>query len=491
MDDKRFLHSDNDDESVIDINDDYLTLLGEYGDDDEDKFEDVFSDSSKDIYISRSKKRQPEASDDIYISKRRPNSSSGYVNPGQAKRPTSSAQPQVRQSVSQSDEGRDRKTGTTQLPPQQKSDKSATKKIPKIPQLDNDEISDYEARYGKKPTKEKKKSHGKFFAFVAVLLAVVIGLGGILFVMANGIVNEFTKADEIEHIEDVDSLVSESYVKNILLIGADKEKGGASRSDSIMIASVNKRTGRITVVSILRDTHLDVPGHRESKVNAAYAWGGANLLVQTVEQNFGIKIDDYATVNFEMFTALIDGLGGIEVDVTEDEADYINNRHRYGKEEKPEPVESGENVHLTGYQALWYARIRKLDSDFNRTERQRKVISAIVKDVKGKLNPVGIFGLISTAKEVAPYIETTLSAADFWGLIFSLMSCVTKSGTDMDKLLSTGQLPFEDTWWYSSEWDGSSISLDLEENREMLYELLYEEPIIDETEENSETDDTE
>jgi LCP family protein required for cell wall assembly len=79
-----------------------------------------------------------------------------------------------------------------------------------------------------------------------------------------------------------------------------------------MICSVNKQTKRITVVSILRDTHLDIPDHRESKVNAAYAWGGANLLVQTIEHNFGIKIDDYATVNFEMFTALVDGLGGIE-----------------------------------------------------------------------------------------------------------------------------------------------------------------------------------
>ena len=204
--------------------------------------------------------------------------------------------------------------------------------------------------------------------------------------------------------------------------------------------------------------------------------------------DFGIKIDDYATVNFEMFTALIDGLGGIEVDVTEDEADYINNRHRYGSEEKPETVQSGENVHLTGYQALWYARIRKLDSDFNRTERQRKVISAIVEDVKGKLNPVGIFGLISTAKEVAPYIETTLSTTDFWSLIFSLMSCVTKSGTDMDKLLVSAQLPFEDTWWYSSEWDGSSISLDVEENKELLYTLLYEETVEEETTADSDTE---
>ena len=302
--------------------------------------------------------------------------------------------------------------------------------------------------------------------------------------MANSIVGKFTKAEEIEHIEGVE-LISDKNVRNILLIGADKEKGGASRSDSIMIASVNRKTGRITICSILRDTHLDIPGKRESKVNAAYAWGGANLLIQTVEQNFHIKIDDYATVNFEMFTALVDGLGGVDVEVTEDEADYINNRHRYGNEKKPDYFESGESVHLNGYQALWYARIRKLDSDFMRTQRQRKVISSIASKVKGQLNPVGIFGLVSTAKEVAPYIETTLSAADFWGLVGSLSSCLVKSGADMDKLLVSQQIPFDDTWWYSNQWDGSSISIDLEENRQMLYSLLYEEPAEDSTEDTT------
>ncbi len=483
MADRRYSDNGNEDKRRINIEDDYLELLSEY---DDDEFEDVFSDSSKDIYIGQAKNKQNDSSDDIYISKRRNNNYEDVFSQSDRQY---TPQPQRREVNPKVEQPQPRRT--SQVPPRQVNGKYNTQQVRKVIPADSDEISDYEARHGKTASKGGKKRHGKGFAVIAVLLAIIIGFGGIMFVMAGSIVGKFTKAEEIEHIEDVDSLVSESHVKNILLIGADKEKGGASRSDSIMIASVNKRTGTITVVSVLRDTHLDIPGNRESKVNAAYAWGGANLLVQTIEQNFGIKIDDYATVNFEMFTALIDGLGGIEVDVTEDEADYINNRHRYGSEEKPETVLSGENVHLTGYQALWYARIRKLDSDFNRTERQRKVISAIVEDVKGKLNPVGIFGLISTAKEVAPYIETTLSTADFWSLIFSLMSCVTKSGTDMDKLLVSAQLPFEDTWWYSSEWDGSSISLDVEENRELLYTLLYEETVDEEANTDSDSEEVE
>lgn len=465
MADKRYSDNNIEDKRRINIQDDYLELF-----DDSDEYEDVFSDSSKDVYIGKSKDVRELPSDDVYISKRRnPNYRDVY---SQSDVRSTDASQRSRQTVSSG-----RTSGATRVPPRQTSDKYNTQKIRKV--ADSDEISDFEARHGKTVAKSRKKNKGA--VVVAVILAIVVAFGGIFFAAASGIVSKFEKADDIEHIANVDSLVSESYVKNILLIGADKEQGGASRADSIMIASVNKRTGRITVVSILRDTHLDIPGERESKVNAAYAWGGANLLIQTIEQNFGIKIDDYATVNFEMFTALIDGLGGIDVDVSEDEADYINNRHRYGKEEKPETVPSGENVHLTGYQALWYARIRKLDSDFNRTERQRKVIAAIVKDVKGNLNPIGVFGLISTAKQVAPYIETTLSTGEFWSLIFSLGTCVVKSGTDMDKLLVSAKIPFDDTWHYSSEWDGSSISIDLEENKQLLYELLYEEPEEEET----------
>ena len=459
MADKR----NSNEEKNISINDDYIELLSQvkkkdeyediysYSSRDDDEYEDIFSDSSKeDIYIGNGRRNQAEE-DGIYISRNK------------------SSFRQVQ--IDEYDE-EEIVVKTPAAPPQ-----SRKKSL-----QDTDEISDFEARRGKL-IPEKKGSSGK--KILAIILAVILAFGAILFVMANGIVGKFTKAEEIEHIEGVE-LVSDNNVRNILLIGCDKANGGSSRSDSIMIASVNKSTGKITVCSILRDTHLYVPGNRESKVNAAYAWGGANLLIQTIEHNFGIKIDDYATVNFEMFTALVDGLGGVDVEVTEDEADYINNRHRYGNEQKPDAFESGESIHLNGYQALWYSRIRKLDSDFMRTQRQRKVISAIASKVKSQINPIGVFGLVSTAKEVAPYIETTLSTADFWSLIMSLSGCLVKSGADRDKLLVSQQIPFDDTWWYSSQWDGSSISINLEQNKQLLYTLLYEEPVEESTEDITE-----
>ncbi len=347
--------------------------------------------------------------------------------------------------------------------------------------IDEDEISDYEARRGRRvPEKKKKKKSPVGLVIVAFFLAVIIGLTSVLFTSANSIVNNFTKGEDIEHISDVNSLNSSPDVTNILFIGADKEKGGASRSDSIMIISINKAVGKVIVTSVLRDTHVDIPGECEAKINSAYAWGEANLLIQTIEQNFKIKIDGYAVVNFNMFTELVDGLGGIDVEVTENEADYINNRHNYKSEKKPDEFQSGESVHLNGYQALWYARIRKLDSDFMRTARQRKVITAIAENVKNELLSGNIFGIISTAKSVAPNIETSLSKVDFTNLIISMVTCVSKTGLEMDKLLVSQQLPFEDTWWYESKWDGSSICLNLDENRNLLYESVYE-PVIEES----------
>ena len=437
----------DDDRFEIDIDNDYLELT-DSDDEYEDIYsffqEDVYSDSSKDVYIG---KRRREEREDIYIGNRR---------------------------ASQNDIPFQKRTSkhydTNEFDAFFTSSEYEERPQKRVRDFDSDEISDFEARHGKK---QKKKRHGKGFVFIAVLLAIVIGLGAFVSTTVSSVVGQFKKAEPIEHIENVASLVSEAHVRNILLIGTDNAKGGTARSDSIMIASVNKETGRITIISILRDTHLDIPGHRESKVNAAYSWGGANLLIQTIEQNFGIKIDDYATVDFKMFTALIDGLGGIDIEVTEKEANYINYRHKYGKEKKPEKVPSGENVHLSGYQALWYSRIRKLDSDFMRTKRQRKVISAIMTGVKNRITPAGVFELVEIAGNVAPYIETTLSVNDFWSLMFSMVSCFSKNQGDTDKMLVSEKLPFDNTWSYSREWDGSSISINKKENKELLYELLY------------------
>ncbi len=372
---------------------------------------------------------------------------------------------------------------TRKIPKLSDYDDSAPKKLIKRDNapLTEDEISDFESR-------RKRKKGRPFLILVCVLLVIVIGLGGFTVGAVNGIVDNFEKADEIEHIDGVEDLVSEKHVRNILLIGTDKKTGDSSRSDSIMIASVNSKTGKITLASILRDTHVEIPGKREAKINAAYSWGGANLLIQTIELNFGIKIDDYATVNFEMFEKLVDGIGGIYVDVSEAEAEHLNNHFKLGREGKHEKIESGKDVYLDGYLALCYARIRKLDSDFYRTERQQKIIKAIAENVKERLTLSGIPELLKIAEDVAPYIETTLSQDDFWHLIIDLVGSFLKNEGKTNKMLVSAQIPFEGTWWYSDEWDGSSISLNLDENKELLYTYLYDEDFEPEEGTEDETD---
>ena len=435
----------NDNKRRISIDEDYIELLNSV--DTYDEFEDVFSDSSRDIYSDSSK--------DVYIRRKTENEDAVYI----------SRHPRRQYEKLDFDEA-DEKEPTQEV---EITRKPSSKHRYERYEEDEDEYSDYEEKRGKKAGKRKHP----FLTFVAVVLVLVIAVCGVFVSVSSSIVGNFAEATPIEHIEDVSTLASAGHVKNILLIGADKESGGSSRSDSMMICSVNSKTGKVTLVSILRDTHVDVPGHRESKINAAHSWGGPNLLIQTIEQNFGILIDDYATVNFDMFEALVEGLGGIYIDVSEAEAEHMNSYFKLGEGAKADKVEPGENVYLNGYQTLCYARIRKLDSDFYRTERQRKIIGAIVENVKGSLNPAGIADIMDTAKNVAPYIETTLDEGSVFSLLMSLGSCVLKSGGDTASLMVSAQLPFEDTWWYSSEWDGSSISIDLEENRSLLYDLLY------------------
>ncbi len=444
----------NNDNRQVNINDDYIELLESVSA--EEEYEDIYSDSSRDVYSDSSK--------DVYIGKARQNTyiedeDAVYIN---KKSHRIKINPEFIEIDDKSPTGEMTKV-TPKAPPLKKPRKD----------YDEDEISDFDAR------RKSKKKQNPIGAILVILLALVVGFAGVVAFSAGGIVSKFKEAEEIEHIEDVDSLKTASYVKNILLIGSDKKTGDSSRSDSIMIASVNSKTGKITIVSILRDTHLYIPGEREAKVNAAYSWGGANLLIQTIEHNFGIKIDEYATVDFDMFKALVDGVGGIYVDVSDAEAEHMNSYFKLGTQGKPEKVQSGENVYLDGYHALCYARIRKLDSDFYRTERQRKIISAIAENIKDDLNPAGVFELMDTAKEVAPYIETTLSQGEFWSLAINLGGAFVKSGGEIDKLLINEKIPFDDTWWYSSEWDGSSISINLDENKKLLQDLLFAEEIED------------
>lgn len=202
---------------------------------------------------------------------------------------------------------------------------------------------------------------------------------------------------------------------HILLLGADSRSttDNRGRTDSMVILSVNMQKSEVKMTSIMRDTWLHVDGFGYQKINAANVFGGPQLAIDTVNEHFGTNIDKYALVNMYSLANIIDSVGGVYLSVSESERKLINQQVEYDQAEfkfkdASKLKKSGSNVHLTGSQALAYARIRKLDSDYVRTQRQRNVLIAIANELKNE-NLMSIFSVIST---LANYVETNLSMND-------------------------------------------------------------------------------
>lgn len=216
-------------------------------------------------------------------------------------------------------------------------------------------------------------------------------------------------------------------VINVLLIGEDNEDG-SHRSDSTMLVSVNTKTKKITITSFLRDsyTYMDINGsERYDKTNHSYAWGGAAKLMEVLSANYKIKIDKYVSINYQSFKNAVDALGGVSVPITETEANYMNRTTRIGG------FTSGDSVLLNGEQALIYARIRKLDSEVERTRRQRELISSVIKNVKAS----SLSDLNNAIETFLPYVTTNLKTSE----ILSLGSQALREGWLKYEIVSSVQ----------------------------------------------------
>lgn len=202
--------------------------------------------------------------------------------------------------------------------------------------------------------------------------------------------------------------ISSKNVINVLLIGRDTlNENEDSRSDAMILVSLNKATKKITMVSLFRDQYCYIPnsnGGSFSKLNSAHSWGGPELLIKTIEGNLKVVIDNYASVNFSTFPKIIDALGGVDLEITQREASYMKSRFNLD-------IASGK-VHANGQQALAYSRIRYIDSDVVRNERQRTVLIALFNELKN-----------ASAKEMKnvldaalPYVKTGFSKSDLLSL---------------------------------------------------------------------------
>jgi LCP family protein required for cell wall assembly len=230
----------------------------------------------------------------------------------------------------------------------------------------------------------------------------------------------------------------------------------------MILFSIDKKNKKIKLTSFLRDSYVEIAGtNRKSKLNSAFFRGGIQTLTDTLELNYKVNIDYYAMVDFEIFTTIVDEIGGIEVEVTEKESRYSKWAKNDGK---LIPLEAGESVHLNGEEALWYSRMRSLDSDFMRTQRQRKVISAIV----AKSKTLSMDELYSLAKVIIPLVKTNLDPQE-----------ILNMGTEalVKKLYSYSmvqqQIPANGTWHDENiEGVGACLVMDMDENVEILHDFL-------------------
>ncbi len=234
------------------------------------------------------------------------------------------------------------------------------------------------------------------------------------------------------------NLLNDKQILNILLIGADTRKNQVrGNSDTMMLMSIDNRHKKLKLLSFMRDTYCTIPGYDSNKLNASFTIGGADLTIRTIQTNYGIEIDRYAVVDFESFSSIIDVLGGLDIELSEEEVDYIdwqcwknhqvNTRHELDAENRIyHPNTKGDYitlVHLNGRQALWHARNRGEEGicsgdDYVRTQRQRAVIGNIVDRLKAS----DFSTVVSILYEIGPLITTNLKTTE----ITSLASNVTK-----------------------------------------------------------------
>lgn len=195
-----------------------------------------------------------------------------------------------------------------------------------------------------------------------------------------------------DQLKDYANILGSEDVYNILLVGEDlRDTEGQSRgnTDVMLLVSINRKTEQITLTSFMRDIYLYIPGYYSTRLNAAYATGGAQLLGETIERNFGIQIDNYVIVNFYTFIEIIDTIGGIDVEITQAMVDALygpmSEQNRYlGNPPGTDYINKPGNYHLNGNQALGYVRIRHgVGNDFGRTARQREVISMMIEKARG------------------------------------------------------------------------------------------------------------
>lgn len=251
-------------------------------------------------------------------------------------------------------------------------------------------------------------------------------------------------------------------IENILVMGTDsrdvtRERG---RSDAMIVVSYNKRTGAIKMISILRDSLVPIEGRGWNRINAAYSFDGVGLAVNTVNQLFGLDIQRFVVVDFNGVTDFIDKAGGVTISLTQKEVDYLTN-YSGGKVS----YQVGPN-NFNGDRALAYMRIRKIDSDFKRTERQRKVIETLARKIISEKSLSEIYDLTNFAFGL---VKTNISLTELTSVIGNIATDAMRSGLDIE----SHHVPFSDAYTYKYYNGMAIVSFDINDASRRVNEIIY------------------
>ena len=338
--------------------------------------------------------------------------------------------------------------------------------------------------------KRKKKKH-PVRSFLLALLVVIVALSGALLIYMRSLLQTVDSVDLENALESsISPQVRQDRTmagyQNIALFGVDSREqdllSGDNRSDTIMICSVNKKTGETRLVSVYRDTLLNIGGGDYRKCNAAYAYGGPQQAVAMLNSNLDLNITDFVTIGFEGLAETIDALGGIDLEITEEEMEYMNSYmddmyYEIGTEY--EEVTDWGMQHLSGIQATAYCRIRYTEGDdFRRAERQRTVLMLTMEKAK-KANPVR---LAAAAGAVLRRTATSLSSTEL--MLFILRARM------MDITESTGFPTEEDRMFATINGESCVVPYYLTTNVKKLHRTLFDQdeyepsPTVEEINEN-------
>jgi LCP family protein required for cell wall assembly len=318
--------------------------------------------------------------------------------------------------------------------------------------------------------KDLKINKKGLFIGIAIILFILLGSTSAFYIYVRSKIYQPIKAIdvvmenkgeiyEIPKVEDNVSYEEVSGITNILLIGVDaRDLNEHARSDSMIIATIDSNAKKLKLTSIMRDSYVDIYKFKTQKINAAYAFGGPELLMDTIQRNFKIKLDKYIVVNFWGFEDVIDVLGGLDLEIKDYEIDEINKYIGEVREQKSPMLTVSGMQHLDGQQALAYARIRKVgDGVYERDSRQRLVLTLIANKLKG----TSAIKYASLMNRILPSIKTNIEPISFLNYAYTVskFTPLTMEGLQIPvNELSIGQI-YMDTWVLLMDKDQNSAVL--------------------------------